>query len=622
MKHLAICIALALLCWLVYGSVAQYDFVDYDDNVYLLENERIHEGLTAENVAWAFTTIHHSNWHPLTWLSWMLDVSLFGFSPGVFHAINAILHLTNACLVYALFAALTGARKPSFVVAALFAVHPIHVESVAWISERKDVLSAFFWLLTTLAYVRWTRRPSRGRNGLVATLFIVGLMAKPMLVTLPFTLVLLDFWPLNRLKKWGDLPQRFREKWLLFAAASVSMVVTYAAQQAGGAIRSVSTVPTLTRLQNAVAAYGDYLLHTVWPTNLSPFYPYPNADSLGIQAGAALLPLAAISALAVAQVRRRPYILFGWLWYLGTLLPVIGIVQVGEQGMADRYTYVSLLGVFVAITWTLWEWSEKSPRRLSVLLASLAVACGALTAAAATQAGHWTNSICLFEHALTVTEDNYVAHNNLGFALRKAGRPGAESHFRRALEIKPDNADAHLNLGSALLESGAFGEATDHYLEALRLRPGDATAHANLGASLFAQGQHEEARGAYAQAAILKPKDTEIRIGLGNTYLQLGGYSDAEREYALVLQTQPGSAEIRCNMAVALIEQGRPGEAFLHTGHVLVADPENVNALYNQGVALAKLNDLAAAAAAFSRIIEVDPAHAMAAKNLRRLDNE
>ncbi len=619
MKHAAICVALAALCWAVYGSVGHYDFVNYDDDIYLLNNDRLHDGLTVENAMWAVTTFHHSNWHPVTWLSWMLDVSLFGFSPGVFHIGNALLHAVNAWLIYGLFTLLTGARKPSFVVAALFAIHPLHVESVAWISERKDLLSTLFWLLTTLAYVHWTKRPSGARYALILSLFLLGLMAKPMLVTLPFTLILLDYWPLGRLAKREDLLARFREKWLLFVGVAASIVITYRAQQAGGALRDVSALPILTRVENSIVAYTDYLFHTIWPMNLSPFYPYLDEEILGLQAVLAGLPLVVITAFAVTQVRRRPYILFGWLWYLGTLVPVIGLIQVGEQAMADRYTYVPLLGIFVAATWALWERCEQSPRGLNVFLTTSAIACAALTTAAALQASYWKDSIQLFEHAVSVSENNHVAHNNLGVALQAAGEPGSESHFRRALEIQPGNADALSNLGSASLERGAFKEATAYYLDALQFRAADADAYANLGASLLPQGRYEEALGAYSQAVILRPEDMRIRVGLGNAYLQAGAYSDAEREYSLVLETRPDAVETRCNIAVALINQGRPHEATIHTGHVLSSDPENLSALYNQGVALAKLNDHVAAAEAFSQVLAIEPSHKQAAENLQHL---
>jgi hypothetical protein len=384
----------------VFAPVLRNEFTSYDDRTYVSANRHIQRGLSAEAVRWAFTTTRAANWHPVTWVSHMIDVTVFGLAPGPAHAVNLALHVANVLLLFVFFARTTGAAGRSAVVAALFAVHPLHVESVAWIAERKDVLSTLFWLLATWEYVEYARSRSTGRLALVAFLMALGLLAKPMLVTLPFTLLLLDRWPLGRASAgWKALVV---EKLPLFALSIAACVATFLAQQAGGAVASVERFPAPVRVANAIWSYVAYLELTLWPRRLAVFYPHPGSSLPAWKVALAASILAAMTSLAVMLRRSRPYVLTGWLWYVGTLVPVIGLVQVGNQGMADRYTYVPLIGIFVIVAWTAASWgSHTTIPAVAVVLA--------LAAAARAQVMEWRDTVTVFTHALAVTGPNPTA---------------------------------------------------------------------------------------------------------------------------------------------------------------------------------------------------------------------
>lgn len=580
---------LAALTLAVYAQAVRFDFVGYDDPTYVTLNPEVSGGLSAEGVVWAFTDRTQVNWHPLTWLSHMLDVSLFGLDPAGHHATNVALHLANTLLLYALLLWMTGATLRSVAVAALFAVHPLHVESVAWVSERKDVLSTCFGLLSLLAYVRWTRRGGAGRYALCAGALAAGLMAKPMLVTWPFVLLLLDRWPLGRLSPQragaGEalrlLGRRVAEKLPLFALSAASCVVTWRYQHGGGATAPAAGVPLTERLANAVVAYAQYLGRAVWPTRLSVHYPHPSLPAYGgVPLGAgeiagALALLAVVSGLALA-LRRRPYLAVGWLWFLGTLVPVIGIVQVGTQALADRYTYVPLIGVFVM---TVWGGADlvaglrwRGPQRA---LASAGAAWILLLALGAfDQARVWRDSLSLFERSLAVLPESPTLHLGMGNAERERGElKAAMDHWRRALAVNPELAEAHANLGNALLALGRGEEALAHHGEALLLEPEHAENHVNLANSLAATGRLEAAEDRYRHALAIDPDLAEAHYGLANARFAAGDPAAAVDHYRSALALRPDFVRAHSGLANALGAQGDLQGAIVHFRRALALQP-------------------------------------------------
>jgi len=524
-----ILIGLAAATVAVYWPVRHYGFSAFDDEQYIVANPRVLAGLTKEGVGWALTAFHASNWHPVTWLSHMLDVELFGLNPGAFHLVNLLFHLADTLLLFLVLSRMTGAPGRSGFVAALFALHPLHVESVAWVAERKDVLSAFFWILTMGAYARYAQRPCAGRYLPVFAFFVLGLMAKPMLVTLPFVLLLLDFWPLGRFPPGRNVPDgagsriqapslRFLllEKTPLFLAAAASCAVTYLAQEEGGAI---SGFPLPVRAANALTSYAGYLWKTVWPSPLAVYYPHPG-DSLPSWKviGAAFL-LIVLSIGSIRSASRRPWLPVGWFWYVGTLVPVIGLVQVGGQAMADRYTYVPLIGIFIAASWGAHDLFSalRLPRPALPVLAGVALL--SLLPPARSQLETWRSDVIALEHALEVTSGNWLVHYNLGLTRQRQGNTDeAIRHYRETLRFEAEAPATrkhlgmtHNNLGAALEESGRTDEAVEHYREAIRLEPNDPLAHRNLGVSLQRKGRHEEAMYHYREVLRVLPGNTEIR---------------------------------------------------------------------------------------------------------------
>lgn len=534
MKTPAAAAILVLLVIAVFWPVATYDFVNYDDGKYVSHNPRILDGLTLPNIAWAFTTFHHYNWHPATWLSYFLDYELFGLRPGAFHLVNVFIHALNAVLLFVLLRRMTAAAAPCLFVAALFAIHPLHVESVAWISERKDVLSTFFWLLATLAYVRYAERPSLGRYALVTLLFALGLMSKPMLVTFPFTLLLLDYWPLNRLRRrpihspqqtHGLQQKSFNlhektsapiyairgpsqlilEKIPWFILSVISGLITYLAQSSGGAVKTWTDLGHLDRIANAVVAYALYLWKTLWPARLVVFQPLPDSGYPAALVLACAAGLAAITIFVVYHIRPRPYLVIGWFWYLGTLVPVIGLVQVGQQAMADRYTYVSLIGIFLAIAWAAAEWAAKAPGRRQIAIAAAAAFAVVLVVTAGFQVRYWRDSETLWRRAVAVTENNPLAHNMLGNALEKTDPLEAEVQFRRAVELAPNVAEFRANWAVSLINLKRFDEARPHLEQVLAQDPNHLDALNNYAVVLAATGDLERAREALLAVLQLNP---------------------------------------------------------------------------------------------------------------------
>jgi tetratricopeptide (TPR) repeat protein len=507
---------LCALNLLIYSGVIAHPFIDLDDGAYIYLNPHVAAGLTWDSAVWAFRTGYQANWHPLTWLSHMLDVQLFGMNAGPHHAVNLLLHTLNTILLFGILARMTGALGRSAFAAALFAAHPLHVESVAWVAERKDVLSTFFWMLTVCAYIWYVRRPRPGRYALVAALFALGLMSKAMLVTLPFTLLLLDYWPLRRFgdgagpkTKW---PRLVSEKLPLFGLSIASSVVTFLVQRQGGAVSTLETLSPLERFSHAMISYVVYLAKAFWPADLAPFYPY--STPLWWTTIGSVAALIGITTLAIRTGRARPYIAVGWFWFMGTLVPVIGFVQVGQQAWADRYMYVPLIGLAIIASWGGYE--MLGSRGKSVAASALAAAVILiLSVAARLQAGYWQDSDSLWAHTVDVTANNAFAENRLGSALYLRGHfDDAIVHQTRALRIQPDFVDAHVDLALSLLRQGRASEAVAQDREAIGLNPTFALAHCNLGLALIRTGETDEAIRELNEALRLDPDNREARDGL------------------------------------------------------------------------------------------------------------
>lgn len=509
-------VALVALILIVYAPVRHYGFVDLDDPQYVSENPFIAGGLTWNGVKWAFTSVYASYWLPVIWLSHMLDVQLFGLNAGAHHVTNVILHAANTVLLFFLLCRATGAPGRSAFVAALFAVHPLHVESVVWITERKDVLSTLFLLLTIWVYVEYARNPSRGRYLASLSFFVLGLMSKAMLVTVPFMLLLLDVWPLRRVAlDRRPLPPEQRkvlrrlvvEKTPFLALAIVAAVATYLTQRLTGAVANTSQIPVTLRLENATVSYMAYIAKMFWPTKLALFYPYPLRLS-PVAVGACALILAAFTGLVLRYWRRYPYLAVGWLWYLGALIPVIGLIQAGDQARADRFTYVPLIGLFVVIAWGACD----LVRRTDILAALAAVAVVAATVIGRVQVEYWRTNVGLWEHALQVADESYVARTNLGLALFAQGKVDQSiPEFRAALRIRPDFAEAHNDLGVALANRGDIDGAILAFLNAIQAKPRQAPSHYNVAVLLAKRGDTTAAIGHLQDALQLVPDYADAR---------------------------------------------------------------------------------------------------------------
>jgi len=564
---------------LVYAPLMQYGFVNYDDPQYIVQNRHVTSGLTWEGIIWAFTTGHEANWHPLTWLSHMLDVRFYGLSAGGHHLTNVLFHVVNTVLLFWLLLQMTGAPGASMFVAALFAVHPLHVESVAWIAERKDVLSTFLGMLTLCAYVRYVRQPRPIRYLTVALLFAAALMAKPMLVTLPFVLLLLDFWPLGRLvfRPKSNLAERIWEKVPLLILTGISSVVTFIVQQRGGAMVGVEVLPLVSRIANACVAYFTYTGRMFWPTRLAVLYP---AASIGLHWWlAAALGLLALSVLSIWAAPRRPYIPVGWFWYVGTLVPVIGLVQVGRQALADRYTYIPLIGLFLIIAFGAVEASKAFRLRTWQLTTGGGIAIAACLWLTDAQIRNWSSSNALWEQTLKVTFRNSLAHFNLGAALEDQGRlEDAIYHYSEALRIEPGYADAHCNLASALMKSGKtdrLDEVHSHLTEAIRLRPNFPEAQNAFGIYLLQQRKLDEAISHFSEAIRLKPDYPVAHNNLATAFGYKGLFNEAISAYMQAVRVDPGYAEAHKNLGVLLATQGRTNDAIAHFSDVLRIAPNN-----------------------------------------------
>jgi len=506
-----VCICLAVLTCIVFGQTLGHDFINYDDPRYVYENTNITSGLNTASIAWAFTHIHSMNWHPVTTISHMLDCQLYGLKAGGHHFTNVLLHTVAAILLFLALQCMTGALWRSAFVAAVFAIHPLRVESVAWVAERKDVLSGVFFMVTLLAYVQYARAPSIGRYLAVALAFALGLMSKPMLVTLPFVLLLLDYWPLGRIRgqksdvsSHGKLAMLLVEKIPLVGLSSVSSVVTCLAQR--GAVGWTEQLPVSARINNAVATYVVYMWQMLWPLKLAVFYPHPENRLPISEIMLALAILIAATAAAFILRKKRPYLVTGWLWYLGMLVPVIGLVQVGWQGHADRYTYLPQIGLYLLLTWSVADLTARWRRQREILSASAAVIISVLGWRAWIQTSYWRDSETLFTQGLAVTSNNDVAENNLGIVfLRKGKVDEAISLLQAAVDLRPENSPAHENLAKALLQKGRVADALVHYRKLLELQPDNIEVHNIVGTVLIQQGRIREGAEEWQKVLAIEP---------------------------------------------------------------------------------------------------------------------
>lgn len=546
---LVILAMLAMLAAVPYVQTLRHDFVSYDDNEFITENPRVQQGLTIENVKWAFASTTASNWHPITMLSHMLDVELWRLRPGGHHLTNVILHAANTLILFLALRRLTGAMWRSALVAALFAIHPLHVESVAWVAERKDVLSTFFGFLALWCYDSYVQQRTIGRYAIVAMFFVLSLMSKPMLVTLPFVMLLLDVWPLQRTTRQSRV-WLIAEKIPLLALSAGVSAITLVSQRATDAVFSVDEMGILHRIENAVVAYAMYLAKMAWPVDLVVLYPLQRTWPMH-EALISAVALLAISAAAVMLRRSRPYLLVGWLFFLGTLVPVIGFVRVGFQSMADRYTYVPLIGVFIMIAWSL-PTALANTTRVRLVTTAAGVVILALAARTWHQIGYWRDSFTLFSHAIETTDGNFIAHNNLGYAYAKAGDlPRAIHHYITATELCPTYGVAFGNLGAAYLMTGQHQAALPPLQRAVQLLEHSSRIRTNLGTALVANGQPDAAIDAYQRAIDLDPTNPDPHYNLARTLTNLKRIDEAIIAYQRVLQLRPNHADAQRHLELA-----------------------------------------------------------------------
>jgi len=620
----AVCLFLLTAILWVYWPVTDHGFINLDDPDYVTDNRHVRSGLTRENLIWAISATHSGNWHPLTWMSHMLDVEIFGLNPGGHHLTNLLFHLVNSLLLFSVFRKMTGDLWQSAAVASLFACHPLHVESVAWVAERKDLLSTLFFLLTLRSYIGFARRPTVFRYLPVLILFACGLMAKSMLVTLPFVLLLLDIWPLGRFR--AEPAERYRigpaairlvgEKVPLILLSGAAGMITFTAQREAGAVGPLSVHTLVHRVGNALVSYLGYIEKTVWPAKLGVFYPHPGVLPWW-QIGGALLLLSAASVLILRSAGKRPFLGVGWLWYLGTLVPVIGLVQVGAQSMADRYTYIPSIGLFVMAAWGIPEFVIRWRHKKAVIGLTSGAVLLALMATARMQIGFWKDEIPLYERTLAITENNYIILNSLGLALAAQGRTeDAIRRYRQALDIDPAFVEAINNLGSAVLNEGRPSRAVAFFREALAINPEFALAHFNLGRAMEELGRTREAVDAYRDALHIDPDFVQAHNSVGNMLAKAGRLPDAMRHYRAAIRIDPQNGEFCYNLAVILEKQGRSAEAARNYRRSLQATPTLKQAHNNLGNILLRQGRIWEAAEHYHEAIRIDPLYGEAQYNM------
>ena len=622
-----VCMALAGITLAVYFQAGNHQFLSFDDKQYVTGNPHVTRGITGATIMWAFTSIDAFNWHPITWLSHMTDVQLFGMNPRGHHLTNIIIHTTSSVLLLLLLFRCTGSLWQSSFVAALFALHPLHVESVAWVAERKDVLSALFWFLTLLMYAEFSVKRTRVLYTLSLFCFVLGLMSKPMIVTLPIVMLLLDFWPLGRYRC-GELAQEvyqlsdrllahIKEKIPFIACSLLSGFITLYAQHTGGAMIALNAEPFRLRIENALISYVTYIGKTAWPHDLAVYYPFP-VTIPPWQAISSLVVLLLVSAAAIRSRRRYPYVTVGWLWFLITLAPVIGLVQVGGQSMADRYSYLPVTGLFIVVAWGVPDLTKGLSHRNGIL--ALLAGAVIIVSAAATweQLGYWQDSISLYERTLQVTSGNYLINYNLGVDHAEKGNlDAAIRHFQEAIRINPNYAEAHNNLGVAFAKSGDPDAAIREYRTALVANNNDIKARFNGGNALAQKGDLPAAIREYQAALRIDPDNTELHMTLGSVLAQNGDLPAAIREYRAVIWRNPDMAEAHNNLGVVLAQKGDQDAAILEYRASLGISPNNADAHNNLGVALTRKGDLEGAIQEYRAALTVNQNHREAEGNLK-----
>jgi tetratricopeptide (TPR) repeat protein len=649
-RELIVFTALSALALLIYWQTTGFAFINLDDNQYVFDNPAVRGGLSWESIKWALTAFHSANWHPLTWISHMLDVRFFGLNAGGHHATNIILHLINSCLAFVVFRKMTGCFWRSATVAALFAVHPAHVESVAWIAERKDVLSTLFWLLTMFAYLRFVKavetKPESVENGeqvdngekisasaysyfstsylLVLVLFALGLMAKPMLVTLPFVLLLMDYWALERLKSLRDLPRLIIEKLPFFVLSAVSSYITVLAQRSVGAVESLEYLPLGTRFINALVSYAKYIVTLFYPAKLAVWYPYDRDFPL-VQIVGALVLLAGITAFCLWQIRTRKYLLMGWLWFLGTLVPVIGIVQVGAQPLADRYTYIPYFGLFLMLVWGLSDLFERFEFNQKILYALFGAGVFIFAFLSFKQTALWRNNEILYKNTLAVTKDNFLISHNLCHALAMEDRlDEAENYCRQSLAANPNYYVAYNTVGFIDIKRGLNAEAEQNFQQALRLEPNYALGYANLSVAQSLLGKPEEAE-ANLEKAVRMSGDTvradvfiDALNDLALAYTTQGNYQKASENLVRILAIDNNNANARANLALTFYHLKRYDEAQQLVESALQLNPNLVDAYNTYGLILLAQNRRTEAAGLFEKALQLKPDYPEARENLAK----
>jgi len=631
-----ICILLSALVLAVYWKVQYHEFINYDDGRYITENKHVKSGLSKENFIWAFTHSHSSNWHPITWLSHMLDSHFYGLNPNGHHLTSLGLHIANSLLLFLVLCRMTGEVWKSCFVASLFAFHPINIESVAWVSERKSVLSTFFWLITTWAYVNYVQKKNFIRYSIVFLFFILGLMSKPMLVTLPFVFLLLDYWPLNRFKIppankppsakevnqiKSSLLSLFIEKIPFLVLVVGSSTITLIAQKSWGSIVSLETAPLTSRISNALVSYLKYLEKMVWPNNFSIFYPYPTDGFVLWKVLMSVLVLTTITFVSIRLIKKAPYLAVGWFWYLGTLIPVIGLVQVGQQAMADRYAYIPFIGMFIIIAWGLPELLKNYLFRKKLILFLAGIYFSVLMTLCWIQLQYWENSIKIFQHAINVTVKKYPSfvgiYNNLGVVLIAQNKfEEARTNLKKAVELQPNYPESQNNLGYALSELNRFSEANIHYKKAIRLKPDYAEAHNNLANSLSKKSNFNQAIIHYKKAIQLKPEYSEAHFNLGVTLNKWNHSEEAISQLEEAIRLEPNFFQAHLALGNILILKDKFERALYHLEITIKIDPNNSIAHNSLGSILGQQGNLKKAIAHFNTSLKLNPFYEEAHQNL------
>jgi protein O-mannosyl-transferase len=584
-RNVILCLLLVVATLALYNPVNSHPFVNYDDDRYVTDNPHVHNGLNWDTIAGAFTAKEQGNWHPLTWLSHTIDYELFHQNPTGHHFTSLLIHAANAVLLFLFLIYATGRLGTSLFVAALFALHPINVESVAWVSERKNVLSTFLFFAALIAYCWYGRKPDWQRYLAFTGFFVLGLMSKPMVVTLPFVLLLLDYWPLGRIEgspagvrpiPQAPLSRLIIEKLPLLVISAASAAITMQAQQAGGAMRSTAQFSPGVRLENAMVAYAMYLWKMIWPAHLAPLYPHPGDSLATWQLVTAAVVLLAVTAV-VLKFRTKRYLLTGWLWFLGTLVPVIGLMQVGDQAMADRYAYIPLIGIFVMVAWGAADLADSAKIKPAFSMIPAACVLLALSFATHHQIDYWSSNYDLWTHTLAITDRNFIAQDNLGGALLLLGKPDeAYPHFQAAAAINPRDPMSHSNLGAYLLQHGQITEAMDQYQRTISLTSDAgllASTYANLGVAYRKLGEDEKSRDSFDQALRLNPNQSNAYLGLGELLEKQNRLSDAIQNYSRSVELRPTDMGFML-LGHALESAGRQPEALAAYQAALKLSPD------------------------------------------------